>query len=191
VNREFGTTAWGRDWLRLAEPTSITRPDAALPRARSLARNDRVHDLAVEPGQVAALVEDRGRHRVSVTVPTWPAAQLDRARSVLAGAAAGEDLPDSLHAALRDAGLELAARTGTTACSCGSRRDRCVHLLAAYFELARRLDERPRLALVLRGLTDGAAVRGTARIPLSLIDPATFYGTPPVRAGRREPGDQA
>ncbi|MGH3785681.1 MAG: SWIM zinc finger family protein [Pseudonocardiaceae bacterium] len=180
MSREFGTTAWGRDWLRLAEPTSITRADPMLPRARSLARADRVHDLDIASGHVTAVVDNRERHRVHITVSTWNDAQLARARSVLAKAPPGEDLPDSLHTALRDAGQNLAPNPAslTTTCSCQSRKNPCRHLLATYFELARRLDERPRLALVLHGLT--AISPNTARIPLSLIDPTSFYG--PLRS---------
>jgi hypothetical protein len=35
---EFGASAWGRAWLRLAEPDDITSIDTRLPKARSLAR---------------------------------------------------------------------------------------------------------------------------------------------------------
>ncbi|MCW2865790.1 MAG: hypothetical protein JWP48_7498 [Actinoallomurus sp.] len=183
MSGEFGATAWGHDWLRLAEPTSITRPDPALPRARSLARGDRVRDLELTPGQVTAVVDDRGERRVRITVPTWDDAQVGRARVVLADQPAGADLPDTVHAALRDAGLPLAPdpATLTTTCGCTSRKDPCLHLLATYVELARRLDERPRHAVVLRGLTDSGTPRGTARVPLGLVDPATFYGPSRVR----------
>nr|AHE14811.1 putative SWIM Zn-finger [uncultured bacterium] len=178
MSREFGATAWGRDWLRLAEPTSIAHPNPALPRARSLARTDRVYDLDIAPGHVTAVVDDRGRYRVHITVSTWNDAELARAGSVLIEAPASEDLPDCLHTALRDAGQDLAPNQAslTTTCSCRSRRFPCLHLLATYFELARRFDERPRLALVLHGLTNNITSPNTARIPLSLIDPSSFYG---------------
>ncbi|WP_028923721.1 hypothetical protein [Pseudonocardia acaciae] len=177
-------TAWGHDWVRLAEPTRITRPDPSLPRARSLTRRDRVRDMELGAGTVRAVVHDRTERRVHITVPTWDDAQLTAARAALAASAApvtGDDLPDAVHAALRSAGLPLAPDPATlgTGCDCARPRGRpdgrCVHLLASYFEVARRLDERPRLALLLRGLAEAPAA-GTARIPLGLIDPGNFYG---------------
>lgn len=99
VIREFGATAWGRDWLRLAEPTATDRPDPALPRARSLARNDRVHDLKLTAGRVTAVVADRGGHRVDITVSVWNDTQLERARTALAAVPPSADLPDDLHTA--------------------------------------------------------------------------------------------
>ncbi|MBA8824463.1 putative Zn finger protein [Saccharopolyspora lacisalsi] len=180
MSDEFGTTAWGRDWLRLAEPTSIIRPDPALPRARSLARNDRVHDLDATTGLIEATVRDRSRHRVRITVPIWDEPLLAKARTVLADQPVGGDLNDSVHTALKQAGLTLAPdpATRTATCDCTSRKDPCVHLLATYVEFARRLDERPRLALVLRGLTTSDTPGEITRIPLGLVEVATFYGTP-------------
>ena len=179
MNREFGTTVWGRDWVRAAEPTAVARPDPALPRARSLARNDRVRDLELAPGRVAAVVPDRTERHVGIVLPTWPPAQLATARVVLGGHAAGADLPDAVHAALVAAGIPLAPDLGaaTTTCSCARSGGRCVHALATCYEVARRLDERPRLALALRGLSDAGRLPATARIPLSHLDPATFYGS--------------
>ena len=189
MNREFGTTAWGRDWVRAAEPTAVTRPDPALPRARSLARTDRVHDLELTPGRVGAVVADRTERRIHIVLPTWTPAQLATARSVLGGHALGADLPDAVHAALVAAGVPLAPDLGaaTATCTCARADGRCVHALAACYEVARRLDERPRLALALRGLPDLGDLPATARIPLSLLDPAHFYelggeGEPRMRA---------
>ena len=47
VTAEFGYTPWGRDFLRIAEPTDVTKPEPLLPRARSLARNA-MTDVRVE-----------------------------------------------------------------------------------------------------------------------------------------------
>lgn len=177
MNREFGTTAWGRDWVRAAEPTAVTRPDPALPRARSLARTDRVRDVELAPGRVHAVVEDRTGRRVRIPVTPWDAAHRATVRAVLAGAAAGEDLADAVHADLVAAGVPLAPDPGSTAsCSCPRTGGRCVHVLATCYEVARRLDERPRLALALRGLPAADDRPATARIPLSQLDPAGFYG---------------
>ena len=177
MNREFGTTAWGRDWVRAAEPTAVTRPDPALPRARSLARSDRVRDVELAAGRVRAVVADRTERRVQIALPTWAPAHLATVRAVLAGAAPGEDLADAVHADLVAAGVPLLPDPGSTAsCTCARGGGRCVHVLATCYEVARRLDERPRIALALRGLPAADDRPATARIPLSHLDPAGFYG---------------
>ncbi|MGC7096386.1 SWIM zinc finger family protein [Amycolatopsis lurida] len=159
---EFGTTVWGRDWVRLAEPTSVTRPDSRLPKARSLARREQVRDVELAPGVVTASVDG---HRVRISVPQWDRATLDLARDKVRG----DDLPDSVHA-------ELPGMTDVRAdCDCTQRKNPCLHALATFYEVSRRLDERPRLAVLLRGLTQTPAATAT-RIPLGLLDPATFYG---------------
>ncbi len=186
MNREFGTTAWGGDWVRAAEPTTVARPDPTLPRARSLARNDRVGELELGPGRVAAVVSDRTERRVGIVLPTWDPAQVATARAVLAGHAVGADLPDAVHAALVGAGLPLAPHLGTATCTCARAGGRCVHALATCYEVARRLDERPRLALALRGLPAPGDLPATARLPLSVLDPADFYGP----SAGTEPGEQ-
>ncbi|QKW32429.1 hypothetical protein HUT17_04660 (plasmid) [Nocardiopsis flavescens] len=178
MSREFGTTAWGRDWRRLAEPTLITRPDPALPRARSMARRDRVRDIVVAPGRITAVVDERSPHDVVVDVPVWDAPRLERARETLSHTY-GDDLPDTVHAELSRIGQPPGPDpvTLTATCGCTGRKIPCPHILATYFEMARRLDQRPRLALVLRGLTDAHAPLDTARIPIGLIDPVDFYGS--------------
>lgn len=89
----------------------------------------------------------------------------------------------AVHSQLREAGAAPAPdpATVTASCTCAGRKAPCVHVLATYFDVARRLDERPRTAIVLRGLT-GAPGHDTARIPIGLLDPARFYTAAPDMA---------
>ena len=52
-----------------------------------------------------------------------------------------------------------------------------MHALTTCYEVARRLDERPGPVLALRDRSDEGRFPATVRIPLSLLDPATFYGS--------------
>ena len=177
MNQEFGVTAWGADWRRLAEPTTVTRPNPALPRARSLTRHDHVHDLRIVTGTITATVGDRAPRHVSITLTTWTGAQQRRATARLAEHAATDDLPDTALTALRNDGLDPAPDPATTTaqCDCSSRTRPCVHILAVYYETARRLDERPRLALTLRHADAARTDEPNSRITLTRIDPANFY----------------
>jgi len=179
MNQEFGTTSWGRAWLRLAEPVTLTRPDPALPRARSLARRDRVTQLSTDPGEAAAIVVDNVPRSVVVRFPVWDEDQRRAAASLLATttpADLAEELPDDLHRA----GASVAPPPGSLdlRCDCPRTMPRCLHVLAVLVELARRVDEDPCLALVLLGAsTVGPSVKEHSRIPLVRLDAANFYTT--------------
>ncbi|MDJ0393645.1 hypothetical protein QMK17_09915 [Rhodococcus sp. G-MC3] len=174
---EFGVTAWGREWTRLAQPTKIIRPNPALPRARVLARNDNVRDVVLLAGSVTASVStsDTSDYRVTVTFPTWDARRSAAAHEVVDGVSDG-DLPDTLHAALRMRGVSVAPLVDelTAVCGCTQRVRPCVHILATYFEVARRIDENPRSGLLLRGF-DPRSMSGASQVTLDDIDPTTFY----------------
>jgi uncharacterized Zn finger protein len=176
VTGGFGVTAWGRDWVRLAQPTSVTRPNPAAPRARFLAGADRVHEVELGPGRIRARVRDGDVHEVTVEFPTWGTSDADVVRAALPGTAS-TDLADDVHAALTRLGLPPAPDPATlrAQCSCRRRARPCPHLLAVYYHVACRLDEQPRAALTLRGLPATATARVTARIPVRLLDPAEFY----------------
>ncbi|MFC6932859.1 hypothetical protein ACFQHO_22640 [Actinomadura yumaensis] len=66
MTAEFGATAWGRAWLRTAEPVAAP-PDRLRPKARSLARNHAVTSLTITAGQVEAEVAG---HRTSLRLPS-------------------------------------------------------------------------------------------------------------------------
>lgn len=181
MNTEFGITAWGRGWLRVAEPTTIQVPDSRLPRARALARRGHVRDLAVVPGQVRATVDDGRSYAVEIKVPCWTDEQRAIARHIVnehhtAPSAIGE-LPDELDAALRSAGLPAAPRppyTLTGDCTC-TRPKPCLHMIATCFALIQAIDEHPFLALTLRGLDLPQHHESPLRIPLSQLRTTDFY----------------
>lgn len=175
---EFGFTVWGRDFLRIAEPTHVTRPEPALPRARRMARNA-MNDVHVEGRLIRGTVV--AGDAASVAYLEFAPMGRDAARAVadLVGATPGPSaLTDEVHAALGPQPPELAV----VDCSCRARSPRCVHVLALLYETIRLVDEDPRLALSLRGFGDAldGEVPADDRIgpwtPLSALDPATFYG---------------
>lgn len=169
----FGVTAWGRDWIRLAQPISITRPNPALPRARTFARNDQVVEVVIAAGSITAAVSGKRTHVVTLSCATWAEPDIKRAEDVLAAVPAG-DLPDSVHAECIRGGLVLLEEM-TSICDCTQRATPCVHILAVFFEIARRVDEQPLLAFELRGV-HARSDRDPTRILIEHIDPANFYG---------------
>ena len=53
--RQFGTTWWGKAWLDALEQRSLIDPNR-LPRGRTYARQDRVRDIELSPGELRAQV---------------------------------------------------------------------------------------------------------------------------------------
>lgn len=180
---EFGATAWGRAWLRLAEPTTVTTVDTRLPKARALARRGRVESLMTAPGRIDAVVRTHdAEHPVRFAFPPWDDAARGRIDAFLGEdpaarrALSGGDAPDELAAAVGDVAPDEDAVEA--ACRCRERRRPCLHQLAVLYALVQRIDEEPTLALALRGWDrSGAAVddSGAAPVPLAALDPARFY----------------
>ena len=179
ADNEFGYTAWGRDWVRLAEPLSQTRPEPLLPRARRIARNGGV-TLEIEGRMVRASIH-RGM-QASVTyleIAALPAATSAAVSEQIATATV--ELADTVHERLRGAGISFAPRLHSTDCSCSARTPRCLHHLATCYALAAAVDENPWLALDLQGYRDaGCASADTESppprwTPIDTLDPARFF----------------
>ncbi|WP_194835851.1 SWIM zinc finger family protein [Nocardia sp. XZ_19_369] len=178
-DNEFGYTKWGMDWVRLAEPIRQTRPEPLLPRARSVARNHGVQ--ATIEGRVVRATIHRGGEASVIHLEVAP---LTRA----AITAIGEVLPDTtvltdeMHRAVVDAGCTVAPVLAGTDCSCKARSARCLHVLAAFYDMARRVDENPRLALEIQGYFQAAQDDSPAPVevprwvPINTFDPANYFG---------------
>lgn len=179
ADNEFGYTAWGMDWVRLAQPLHQSGPTRLLlPRARSLARNNLV-EATVEGRTVRASIHRGGQ----ASVTQLEVAPLARA-SIIGIAEIVPDttvLTDDIHQAIVSAGIALAPVLADSDCSCSARSAPCLHLLAVLYEVARRVDENPQLALEIQGYTtaalhDSDAPTPSARwTPVSALDPAAFF----------------
>ncbi|MFT4088812.1 MAG: hypothetical protein QM658_16980 [Gordonia sp. (in: high G+C Gram-positive bacteria)] len=175
---DFGFTPWGRDFLRIVEPTGVTRPEPLLPRARTLARSA-LTDVQVEGRIVRGTVARGGTASVAYLEFAPMPGETARSLADVVGVAPGVTaLTDDAHGLLTRVPPELA----NVDCSCRARTPRCVHVLALLYDTVVRVDADPRLALSLRGYGDAhGAVESEDDaiprwIPLSSLDPATFYG---------------
>jgi len=179
-DNEFGYTAWGMDWVRLAEPLRITRPEPLLPRARSIARNGGVH-TEIDGTAVRASIHRGTQASVAYLELTPLTGTTITAISTLIPSDTVE-LGDTAHAAITVAGIAVAPHLRSTDCSCPARTPRCLHVLATYYALARRIDESPWLALDLQGYRNASPTASAPAIPpprwtpLDTLTPATYFG---------------
>jgi len=76
ATRAFATTWWGKAWITALEQRAQLDPNR-LPRGRTYARRQHVHDLEIGPGEITALVQGSrpSPYRVRVRLRTLGAAE--------------------------------------------------------------------------------------------------------------------
>ncbi|RJO69478.1 hypothetical protein D5S18_30465 [Nocardia panacis] len=178
ADNEFGYTAWGMDWVRLAEPLRVVRPDPLLPRARSIARNGGVR-VEISGRIVRAAIHRGGRASVThLEVAPLPRGAVTDLATLVADATT---LTDEAHRAAVAAGRSPAPELAGIDCSCSARTQRCLHVLAVLYEMARQVDLDPRLALSVQGYFEAAhddpqAPAQTPRwVPINSLNPADYF----------------
>jgi uncharacterized Zn finger protein len=165
-----GATWWGKRWIAALERLSAGY-SSRLSRGRTYARQGRVHDLVVKPGEVTALVTGSRRtpYEVRIGLPrlkdvTWQKAIRAMARKaqfsaeLLAGV-----MPKDIENAFREAGSSLfPVRSGDlrTHCTCPDWATPCKHVAATHYVLAEAFDADPFLLFELRGRTRAQVLEG-------------------------------
>jgi uncharacterized Zn finger protein len=156
--RKIASTYWGKAWCDNLEAYS----DYAnrLPRGRTYVRNGSVMDLQIVAGKVTALVS--GSHIYKIEVKIEPV-QKDHWQS-LVGECAGQidSLVELLRGKLsagvmavisrRDKGLFPTPRQIRLSCSCPDSASMCKHVAATLYGVGARLDHKPELLFLLRGV---------------------------------------
>ncbi|MEV7960267.1 hypothetical protein [Streptomyces sp. NPDC088141] len=181
ADHDFGYTKWGKDWVRFAESLRQTRPDPQLPSARRAARDGKVQ-ITIDGRTVRAVVH-RGRSTAEVTIDVAPMSQGAMAEISRHLSGIQPLLTDDLYHAIAAAGHPPAPALVRVDCSCPADTPRCIHELSVYYDMARRIDDDPRIALDVQGFfrasADGTEVSATATpqrwIALNALDPAAYF----------------
>jgi len=187
-------TFWGKAWCRNLEAYSDF--SNRLSRGRTYARNGSVVDLVVGSGRIDAIVAGTSAYEVAITItalprPTWRAIKADCTGSI-------GSLVDLLSGRLADDVMGRLARPGDgmfpapkevkLRCSCPDGARLCKHLAAVLYAIGHRLDTRPELLFLLRGVDQtelvaaatkesvSQAVRGAAAHALAADDLAGIFG---------------
>ncbi|UGT42651.1 SWIM zinc finger family protein [Nocardia yamanashiensis] len=181
-DNDFGYTRWGMDWVRLAEPLKLSKPEPLLPRARSVARNV-APQLEISGTTVRAHLH-RGSEASVIHLEFAPLgrATVEALNELIPPGTL--TLSDELRAAVSDAGITVTPRLVASDCSCRARNDRCLHVIVLLYTLAQRVDENPWLALDLQGYRSGGAPDAETKAtvapprwtPIDVLDPAAFFG---------------
>jgi len=208
--RKIAATFWGKAWCDNLERYS----DYAnrLPRGRTYVRNGSVVDLQIAQGVVTALVSGSDLYQVRIVVKAVPKVQWQGICRDCTGAI--DSLVELLQGRLSShvmnriceakTGLFPEPRDVTFECSCPDWAWMCKHVAAVLYGVGARLDERPELLFLLRGVDqeDLIAKAGTGLHPpangqagakvldsgdlsqmfgIELADPETTAQAPPAR----------
>lgn len=163
---KIASTFWGQAWNRNLE--SYQHYEHRLPRGRSCLKNGAVIDLKINKGRVTALVSDVELYEVKIVIKPletdrWEAlkkrcsGQITSLISLLQG-----KLPDTLMTAVTalDTGLFPEPCDIRFVCTCLDDADLCEHAAAAAYGVGARLDEKPELLFLLRGVDHTELLEG-------------------------------
>ncbi len=166
--RLIANTFWGKAWCDHLEGCS----DFAnrLPRGRTYVRNGSVLHLAIGAKRIEALVQGSELYEVSVGIPALPKPRWKTIVSACGGQVASlvELLQGKLSTGVMKIvtdsakGLFPAPAQVQMNCSCPDAATMCKHVAAVLYGVGARLDTKPELLFLLRGvdhmeLIDGAA----------------------------------
>ncbi len=156
--RAIARTFWGKGWCdHLEDHCDFWN---RLGRGRSYVRNGSVCDLAIEPGKVRARVVGNDLYRVEIDIKKLPAVRWKAIREASTGHIAS--VVELLRGRLSDAVMRLMTdpKNGLfprrneieLKCSCPDYAVMCKHVAATLYGVGARLDRRPELLFVLRGV---------------------------------------
>lgn len=192
--RTIASSFWGKSWCTNLERYSDY--ETRLPRGRSYVRNGSVLDLQISKGKVEAMVAGSSLYKIRITIaPVTPARWKAICRDC---AGAVDSLVELLQGRLSKAVMERVCREGDglfpmpgeikLSCNCPDWADMCKHVAAALYGAGARLDAKPQLLFVLRGVDESellaaagqdlartTAVPGAAKI-LDENDVAALFG---------------
>jgi uncharacterized Zn finger protein len=156
--RTIARSFWGKSWCTNLE--SYSDYANRMPRGRTYVRNGSVVDLQIGKGEVTALVAGSQLYKVEITIaPVKPAAWKSICRDC---AGTVSSLVELLQGRLAKSVMDRVCREGDglfpapkeikLSCSCPDWASMCKHVAATLYGVGARLDIRPELLFVLRGV---------------------------------------
>ena len=169
--RTIARSFWGRRWCEHLE--SFSDYANRLPRGRTYVRNGSVCHLEIRAGGVDAMVAGTDLYRVTVRIrklgkPAWKAVktacagQIGSVLELLQGR-----LSDHVMDVVtdRDTGLFPKPRQIELACDCPDWATMCKHAAAVLYGVGSRLDDRPELLFLLRGVDEAELIAADMALP--------------------------
>jgi uncharacterized Zn finger protein len=156
--RQIARTFWGKSWCEHLEKFSDF--DNRLPRGRTYVRNGSVCHLEIHKGRIAAKVSGSSIYNVEIKIKALAETKWRQVKNACAGRVGSllellqGKLSDQVMCVVTDKerGLFPQPKEITLACSCPDWATMCKHVAAVLYGVGARLDEKPELLFVLRGV---------------------------------------
>jgi uncharacterized Zn finger protein len=166
--RQIARTFWGRAWCKHLE--SFSDYENRLPRGRTYVRNGSVCHLDIAKGRIAAKVSGSEVYDIQITIKALPKDKWRRVKDSCAGQVGSllellrGKLSDHVMAVVTDKDRGLFPKPGEISldCSCPDWADMCKHVAAVLYGIGARLDEKPELLFILRGVDHAELVTDAA-----------------------------
>jgi len=167
--RIIGKTFWGKSWCSNLERYSDY--ENRIPRGRTYVRNGSVVDLQIGKGEVTAMVAGSQLYKIKIKIEPvktarWKAICRDCAGTI-------DSLVELLQGRLAKGVMDRVCRPGDglfpapgeikLSCSCPDWADMCKHVAAALYGVGARLDDKPQLLFVLRGVDENELIAGAGQ----------------------------
>jgi hypothetical protein len=164
--RKIAASFWGKGWCDHMD--SFHDFENRLPRGRSYVRNGSVVHLELSKGKIRALVAGSEIYEVNLGVKLLDPARWDRIKRQCAGRISS--LLDLLKGRLSDGVMRVVASREDglfpdpgeleMSCSCPDIANMCKHVAAVIYGVGARLDQRPELLFLLRGVDHAELAAG-------------------------------
>ena len=177
--RTIAKSFWGKSWCTNLERYSDY--ENRVPRGRTYVRNGSVVDLQIAKGKVTAMVAGSSLYKINITIAPVAAARWKAICRDCAGTI--DSLIELLQGRLAKGVMDRVCREGDglfpspeeikLSCSCPDWADMCKHVAAALYGVGARLDEKPQLLFVLRGVDENELLaRAGQGLPLTRATPS-------------------
>jgi len=156
--RQIARTFWGQSWCEHLEKFSDY--ENRLPRGRTYVRNGSVCHLDIAKGRIAAKVSGSEIYDIQIAIKPLQKDKWRRVKDSCGGQVGSllellqGRLSDHVMAAVTDKNKGLFPQPSEISldCSCPDWADMCKHVAAVLYGIGARLDEKPELLFVLRGV---------------------------------------
>jgi uncharacterized Zn finger protein len=178
--RKIARSFWGQAWCANLEHYSDY--ENRLPRGRTYVRNGSVVDLQIAKGEITAMVAGSNLYKIKIAIVPVKASRWKGICRDCAGTI--DSLVELLQGRLAKAVMDRVCREGDglfpspaeikLSCSCPDWADMCKHVAATLYGVGARLDEKPQLLFVLRGVDENELIAGAGQnLPLSKATPSS------------------